>query len=361
MLPELPAKAAYILINNPARRNALCLATLRDLRDQLTRALTSPLTGRPLLLPPFRPQLLPAFERAAGLPPKPWPEGPDSTAKKRKKRKKKMQKQAPNTTTTTTTTDEDDDLTWLVDPAAWNHHRDGLPSVLVLRSSVPSSRVFSSGHDLRELSTLSPDDVRATFALCADVMSLLRRSPAPVVCAVEGLATAAGMQLALTADLVVARGRRLRGVDEDPAAAARFQLPGARLGLPCTSPATAVARRLPPAVALRMLMTAEPVPAEQLAEWCGAAVEAVGGGRGGRAFEARVALTVARLAGAAAQPAALAKWAFWTQVGMGDGGGGGYEGAARWAGRVMAVHATSAEAREGVAAFLDKRSPAWVS
>ncbi|EJT72205.1 enoyl Coenzyme A hydratase domain containing 3 [Gaeumannomyces tritici R3-111a-1] len=246
MLPELPAKAAYILINNPARRNALCLATLRDLRDQLTRALTSPLTGRPLLLPPFRPQLLPAFERAAGLPPKPWPEGPDSTAKKRKKRKKKMQKQAPNTTATTT--DEDDDPTWLVDPAAWNHHRAGLPSVLVLRSSVPSSRVFSSGHDLRELSTLSPDDVRATFALCADVMSLLRRSPAPVVCAVEGLATAAGMQLALTADLV---------------------------------------------------------------------------------------------------------------VGMGDGGGGGYEGAARWAGRVMAVHATSAEAREGVAAFLDKRSPAW--
>ncbi|KAL8391867.1 hypothetical protein RB595_002170 [Gaeumannomyces hyphopodioides] len=354
MLPKLPAKAAYILINNPARRNALSLATLRDLRDQLTRSLTSPLTGRPLLLPPFRPSILPALERAAGLPPKHWPEpgSPDE-----------QQQQAPNSNKNT---DDDDDLAWLVDPAAWRRHRAALPSVLVLRSSTPSSAVFSSGHDLRELSALgTPDDVRATFALCADVMSLLRRSPAPVVCAVEGLATAAGMQLALTADLVVARGRHGHGHDDptNPAdtAAARFQLPGARLGLPCTSPATAVARRLPPAAALRMLLTAEPVSAEQLAQSSGA-VEAVAGGAA--AFEARVAQTVADLAGAAAQPAALAKWAFWTQVGMrgGDGDGGdGYEGAARWAGRVMAVHAASAEAREGMAAFLGKRSPGWVS
>uniref|UniRef100_A0A0C4EF71 Uncharacterized protein n=1 Tax=Magnaporthiopsis poae (strain ATCC 64411 / 73-15) TaxID=644358 RepID=A0A0C4EF71_MAGP6 len=166
-LPKLPAKAAYILINNPARRNALSLATLQDLRDQLARSLTSPLTGRPLLLPPFRPSVLSALERAAGHPP--------ATGEK------KQDDSYSN--------DKDDDLTWLVDPAAWYRLRPSLPAVLVLRSSHPAGSVFSSGHDLRELSTLGTAEVRRTFALCAEVMSLMRRSPAPVVCAVEGLAT----------------------------------------------------------------------------------------------------------------------------------------------------------------------------
>ncbi|TPX13742.1 uncharacterized protein E0L32_005945 [Thyridium curvatum] len=313
--PRLPPKAAYIFLNNPSKRNALSLAVLRDLRAQLHAHLSPPQSpGRPLLLPAFRPSLLPALEAASR----------DPAA----------------------------EHAWLLHSSAWRALRAGLPTVLVLRSA--PGPVFSSGHDLRELSGLSGDEVRETFRLCAEVMTLLRRSPAPVVCAVQGLATAAGCQLALSADVTVAP----RGTP--------FALPGMSIGLPCTSPSTAVSRRASsPALAYRMFATAEGVRAEDL----GGAVDVVDGGE--EALEERVAQLVAGLAGTSGQAQAFGKWAFWTQMGIrgGDlaglegegmvGGGDGYEEAVSWAGRVMALHAKVDDAREGMEAFLGKRKPEW--
>ena len=80
------------------------------------------------------------------------------------------------------------------------------------------------------------------------------------------------------------------------------------------------------------------------------------------ALEARVASMVEQLANkTAGQPQALGKWAFWTQVGMNgrESGGDGYEDAVAWTGRVMALHARSADAIEGMNSFFEKRSPAW--
>ncbi|KAI6441160.1 hypothetical protein MCOR22_006725 [Pyricularia oryzae] len=300
-LPKLPPKAAYLLIDNPARRNALSLATLQSLRSQLTAHLTPPKTSRPLSLPPFQPSLL--------------------------------------TTLKTATDNDSDPHGWLVNTADWTSS--SLPSVIVLRPST-AGKVFSSGHDLGELASLSPADVKQTFALCADLMSLIRHSPVPIVAAVDGLATAAGCQLALTADVTIASAR------------CAFQLPGAALGLPCTSPAVALARRLPPGLVQRMLYTGEPVPAAELGGV--GAVEVVPGDES--AFEERLASVVAGMAAQAAQPRALAKWAYWTQVGMRERGDG-LEDALRWAGEVMALHARAGDAREGMAAFLGKRKPVW--
>ena len=79
------------------------------------------------------------------------------------------------------------------------------------------------------------------------------------------------------------------------------------------------------------------------------------------AFESRIASLVEQFASnTAAQPQALGKWAFWTQAGMQAGGSGdGFEEAASWAGRVMALHARSDDAREGMQAFSEKRKPSW--
>ncbi|KAK4622216.1 Enoyl-CoA hydratase domain-containing protein 3, mitochondrial [Fulvia fulva] len=310
--PKLPAKAAYLALKNPQRRNALSLAGLRDLKDQLIQYNTSPRDGKLRLLPPFKPEVLNELEVATCN---------DSRA---------------SLSTS---------LCWLTEAKKWREQREGLPNVLVLRSEGP---VFSSGHDLAEIRSLSRAQVKETFTLCAEVMQLIRRSPVPVVGVIQGLATAAGAQLALSTDLPIA------------AADTQFQLPGASIGLPCTSPATAVSRRLNAPFTYRMLALAEPHRADQLP---GGAVEVVAD-QG--ALEERALQVVTKLAEqSAAQPQAFGKWAFWTQYGIsgstsaGGGGGDGYEDAVEWAGRVMALHAKSDDAHEGVASFFEKRTPQW--
>jgi enoyl-CoA hydratase/carnithine racemase len=62
----------------------------------------------------------------------------------------------------------------------------------------------------------------------------------------------------------------------------------------------------------------------------------------------------------APQPQALGKWAFHTQAGFSGGStGDGFEEAVSWTGRVMALHARGADAREGMQAFFEKRKPSW--
>ncbi|KEF56900.1 uncharacterized protein A1O9_07090 [Exophiala aquamarina CBS 119918] len=309
MWPVLPARAGYLALKNGRRRNALSLAILRDLRDQLHKHNRSPVDGKIRILPPFKPEILCDLERAI----------------------KDDKSEAKET------------YGWLLDSQQWQEHRQGLPSVIVLRSEGP---VFSSGHDLGELRTLSHDEVKETFALCAEVMSLIRRSPAPVVGVIQGLATAAGAQLALTTDLPIA------------CASTQFRLPGATMGLPCTSPSTAVSRKLGSAFTYRMLALAESHRADQLPPGAVEIVENEG------ALDKRVAEIVSQLSErTAGQPQALGKWAYWTQLGYngtGSGAGGdGYEDAVAWSGRVMALHAKSDDAREGMKAFFEKRPPEW--
>jgi enoyl-CoA hydratase/carnithine racemase len=310
--PKLPAKAAYLTIDNARRRNALSIAVLRSLRDQLHKFNTSPVDGKVRILPPFQPSILQDLEKA---------------------------------TSATDLPESIREHAWvLLNGAAWREHRADLPKVLVLRSSGP---VFSAGHDLSELRGLSHDEVKETFALCAEVMSLIRRSPMPIIGAVHGLATAAGCQLALTTDLPIAR------------ASTPFQLPGASIGLPCTSPSTAVSRKLGSnAFTYRMLALAEPIRADELP---GQAVDVVKEDTE-EAFEARVSSVVQRLVDLPAQPQAFGKWAFWTQVGIRGTNGGqadGYEDAVSWAGKVMALHARGEDAREGMEAFAHKRKAEW--
>lgn len=314
--PKLPAKAAYIHLNNPKKRNALSVSVLQDLRTQLHRHLTSPRTGRLLLLPRFKPDTIKALKS----------DTVDSNYGPTK---------------------------WLTDSETWRRDREGLPNVLVLRSEGP---VFSAGHDLRELRQAPDDEVRRTFALCAEVMSLIRRSPAPVVCPIHGLASAAGFQLAMSTDYPIALG------------STRFQLPGMRIGLPCTSPATAVSRRLPAALAYRLFSTGESISAQEL----GAGVldvvpvpeHAESTDTAAAAFEARVEEVVRRLAEeTAGQPQAFGKWAYWTQLSVHNRGerefADEYDAAAQWAGGVMAMHAQSEDAKEGMSAFVEKKTPKW--
>lgn len=301
--PALPSRAAYLVLNNARRRNALSTETLRDLKRQLIEHNTSKRSGALRLLPPFRPDYLGNLEAAL--------QSPSSAAGQ--------------------------EHGWLVNRSQWEEERTGLPNVLVLRAEGP---VFSSGHDLGEIRDLSPQGVQDLFDLCAEVMTLIRRSPVPVVGAIQGLATAAGCQLALNTDVPVAR------------ASTQFRLPGTATGFPCSSPVTGASRRLGDAFGYRLVSLAETHRADQLP---GGAVDVVPDDQD---FEKRLAEIVTRYAEQTpARPQALAKWAYWTQAGMksGDLGGDGMPEAASWSGRVMALHLQTEEGKDSVESFFNRK------
>ncbi|RUS22174.1 ClpP/crotonase-like domain-containing protein [Endogone sp. FLAS-F59071] len=75
--------------------------------------------------------------------------------------------------------------------------------VVILRSEGES--VFSSGHDLNEISTQDSELHARIFDTCNRVMMLIRELPQPIIAQVQGVATAAGCQLVAACDLAVAR------------------------------------------------------------------------------------------------------------------------------------------------------------
>lgn len=112
-------------------------------------------------------------------------------------------------------------------------------------------KAFSAGHDLKEMQGYrsAPDAGRtqfqALFDRCAAVMQQIATLPQPVIARVQGVATAAGCQLACSCDLIVA------------SETARFGVNGINLGLFCSTPAVALSRRLAPGATFELLATGD--------------------------------------------------------------------------------------------------------
>lgn len=121
-------------------------------------------------------------------------------------------------------------------------------AVVILRGNGP---VFCSGHDLREMVGGDATFYRRVFDVCTQLMETIQAIPQPVIAQVQGIATAAGCQLAATCDLVVAA--------ED----ARFATPGVKIGLFCSTPMVALSRAVGQKKAMEMLLTGEPISASE--------------------------------------------------------------------------------------------------
>ena len=201
---------------------------------------------------------------------------------------------------------------------------------------------FSAGHDLKELTARrgDPDRGRAYFAhvmrTCSALMTQIVRLPKPVICAVEGIATAAGCQLVASADLAIA------------GANARFATPGVAIGLFCSTPMVALSRAVARKHALEMLLTGDMVDAERAAEI---------------ALVNRVVPAGSALAEATAVAAAIAarspltlkigKEAFTAQAEL------PLDEAYAHCVEVMVENMLARDAEEGIGAFLEKRHPHW--
>ena len=197
---------------------------------------------------------------------------------------------------------------------------------------------FSAGHDLREVLAASPEELESLFALCTAAMESIRKAPQPMIAQVQGIATAAGCQLAATCDLVVA------------AEEASFATPGVKIGLFCTTPAVALSRGVGTRQAMEMLLTGQPIPAAEALR-IGLVNRVVPRER----LEQATRELARQIADASGQTLALGKRAFYEQLPLDR------PQAYELAERAMVENAQIADAREGMQAFLDKRPPHWQS
>ena len=201
---------------------------------------------------------------------------------------------------------------------------------------------FSSGHDLKELSShrTDPDRGKAYFAkimdACSRMMLSIVRSPKPVIAAVNGIATAAGCQLVATCDLAVA--------SQD----ARFATPGVNIGLFCSTPMVALSRNLSRKAAMEMLLLGDMVGANEAKE-LGLVNRVV---RPDETVNAAVELG-RKIAEKPKATLKIGKEAFYRQLEM------PLEEAYAYASAVMVENMLHEEAKEGIGAFLEKREPRW--
>jgi enoyl-CoA hydratase/carnithine racemase len=199
-----------------------------------------------------------------------------------------------------------------------------------------SGTVFCAGHDLRELATEDAAALEEVFAACAELMLTVHRLPVPVIARVQGLATAAGCQLVAACDLAVA------------AEGARFATPGVRIGLFCSTPMVEVARAVGRSRAAMMLYTGDPIDAATARDW-GLVADVVPAG----ALDATTAAVAARIADSSRSTLTIGKRAIADNLDL------PLREAYAHASGVMCANAVTADAQEGIAAFLAKRPPVW--
>ncbi len=216
---------------------------------------------------------------------------------------------------------------------------DATNSAIVLAANGP---VFSSGHDLKELTAHRADEDKGlafytrAMTACAAMMQAIVACPKPVIAAVEGTATAAGCQLVATCDLAIA------------ADSAQFCTPGVNIGLFCSTPMVALSRNIARKRAMQMLLTGEMISAAEAADW-GLVNRAVPAGD----VRPEALRLAAEIAEKSPLTVAIGKSAFYAQSEM------SLAEAYDYAAQVMVDNMMARDAQEGISAFLGKRKPEW--
>ena len=214
------------------------------------------------------------------------------------------------------------------------------PSKVIILSS--TGKVFSAGHDLRELKSArsQSDQGHAYFQKilkqCSTMMQSIVNHPKPVIAQVEGVATAAGCQLALSCDLVYASSNAV------------FATPGVNIGLFCSTPMVALSRNVSPKLAMEMLLTGDPITASEAAQK-GIITQSLEGAD----LANHVLEKANKIASKSSKTLKIGKGAYYRQSEM------PLDQAYDYASQVMVENMLEQDAKEGIDAFLEKRTPQW--
>jgi enoyl-CoA hydratase/carnithine racemase len=205
-----------------------------------------------------------------------------------------------------------------------------------------TGKVFSSGHNLKELTAHRQDDDRGeayfnkVFATCAKLMTAVTNHRCAVIAEVDGLASAAGCQLVASCDLAYGSPR------------ASFCTPGVSIGLFCSTPMVALSRNLSAKHAMEMLLTGDVVDAVY-AERVGLVNKVVPQNE----LSAHVMALASRIAGKSQAAIRYGKRAFHEQRAL------PLAEAYAFTSAVMTRNMLDGAACEGLDAFIAKRHPHW--
>jgi len=223
--------------------------------------------------------------------------------------------------------------------STFDNIRSSSSRVLILSSL---GKVFSAGHDLKELKAARshPDQGKEYFQYilkkCSTLMQTIVNYPKPVIAQVEGVATAAGCQLALSCDLVYA------------SSSSRFATPGVNIGLFCSTPMVALSRNTSSKNSMEMLLTGDLISAEE-AEQKGLINKCLSEDK----LESYLLEKANKISSKSSTILKIGKKAFYRQIEM------PLAEAYEYASQVMVENMMDQDAKEGIDAFLEKRSPNW--
>ncbi len=196
--------------------------------------------------------------------------------------------------------------------------------------------VFSAGHDFADVAARDLAGVRELLRLCTSLMRTVQSVPQVVIARVHGLATAAGCQLVASCDLAVA------------STSAGFALPGGKGGWFCHTPAVPVARTVGRKRLMEMALTGDVIDAATALQW-GLVNRVVPD----EELDAAVDELLRRATRGSRFGKALGKQTLYAQLDRPEAD------AYAIALEVMAAASRTPGAREGMAAFLEKRPPVW--
>ena len=201
---------------------------------------------------------------------------------------------------------------------------------------------FCAGHDLKEIQSHRDDGdggkafFAALFDQCTALMGAIRALRQPVIAQVQGAAVAAGCQLVATCDLAVASTH------------ARFGVNGINAGFFCSTPAVALARNIAPKKTMELLLTGQMMDAGQALE-----AGLVNRVCAPEELTATTKQMAAMIAAKAPRVIGLGKAVFHRQTAL------PVDEAYALACPAMVENLMMADGKEGIDAFLEKRTPHW--
>jgi enoyl-CoA hydratase/carnithine racemase len=199
-----------------------------------------------------------------------------------------------------------------------------------------AGRAFCAGIDVNEISDKDVVEIRAWVKAMDEHNVTIANMKKPVIAAVHGAAVANGCGLVAACDLAVAA--------ED----ARFGTTAINVGLFCFGPSAPVSRSLGRKRSLGLLLTGDIIPADE-AERIGLVNEVVPQGK----LEEAAMELAEKLASKSPVALQMGKTSFYKMSDM------GYEDSLAYLGEMFSLVCATEDAKEGIAAFLNKRTPQW--